>query len=578
MWTLPLAWACSWRAVNERRFVVPASVLVAATAAFHYETGYLAFIGVAVFVVVSPRALPRRAGRGLLVVVGAFAMAAWAIVPLVAQGKWAAINQFLQSGSEGVDANSYGARRALSWLVEANLLDWHHFPLLTPLLGIGLVVCLVSWRGRSARLGREPGLGRALVGLFAISLVLFFGRPTLGALLDLLPAAKDLFLRRFLIGVQLTALFLAGIGAEQLCGWSLARLRGLVGRRSELLRGVGAIAPPVAIGCLVLAVLVQPWFFLAGQANQNASLIARQSFASAATREVDALLDQVSTGGGGRVFAGDPSDWGPSFTVGEVPVFKYLASLDVDEVGFTLRTASLMSDPEAEFDETVPADYELFGIRWLLLPRGMQPPVPATFVDRRGPFALWSIPGNGYVQVVETRGSITASSGDLGSFAAAFLASLPVADAVYPSVAYDGAAAAPGTLAANTRLTAAPGTVLSERADLESGTVDAKVSSTRVAVVVLSASYDPGWQATVDGRPNATEMIAPALVGVRIGPGAHTVRFSYRGFPDYPQLLIFGALALLALLVIERRHGGVNRDVPCASGVLPGDPFSVNQM
>jgi hypothetical protein len=510
-----------------------------------------------VFVVVSPRALLQRAGRGLLIVVGAFAMAAWVIVPLIAQGKWAAINQFLQTGSEGVDANSYGARRALTWLVEANLLDWHHFPIVTPLLGIGLVVCLVSWRGRSARQGREPGPGRALVGLFAISLVLFFGRPTLGPLLDLLPGAKDLFLRRFLIGVQLAALFLAGIGAEQPCRWGLARVRGLVERRTELLRGVGSIAPPVTIGCLALAALVQPWFFLAGQANQNASLIARQSSASAATREVDALLDRASAGG--RVFAGDPSDWGPSFTVGEVPVFKYLASLDVDEVGFTLRTASLMSDPEGEFDETVPADYELFGIRWLLLPGGMQPPVPATFVERRGHYALWSIPDNGYVQVVGTRGSITASSGDLGSFAAAFFASLPAADAIYPTVAYGGAAAAPGTLPANTSPSAPPGTVLSERADLESGTVVAKVSSTRVAVVLLSASYDPGWQAAVNGRLVETEMVAPALVGVRIGPGAHTVRFSYHGFPDYPQLLIFGVFALLALVVIERRRCGISR-------------------
>src|ERR1700679_1907434 len=29
MWTLPLAWACSWRAVDEHRFVIPAAVLVA---------------------------------------------------------------------------------------------------------------------------------------------------------------------------------------------------------------------------------------------------------------------------------------------------------------------------------------------------------------------------------------------------------------------------------------------------------------------------------------------------------------------------------------------------------------------
>jgi len=53
--------------------------------------------------------------------------------------------------------------------------------------------------------------------------------------------------------------------------------------------------------------------------------------------------------------------------------------------------------------------------------------------------------------------------------------------------------------------------------------------------------YDPGWRALVDGRAVATEMVAPALVGVRVGPGVHTVRFVYKGFPDYPQLLVLAA-------------------------------------
>jgi uncharacterized membrane protein YfhO len=78
--------------------------------------------------------------------------------------------------------------------------------------------------------------------------------------------------------------------------------------------------------------------------------------------------------------------------------------------------------------------------------------------------------------------------------------------------------------------------------------------------VLLSASYDPGWQVFVDGRERSTEMVAPALVGVSVGSGVHTVRFSYRGFPDYPQLFVIGAAVLCALAGFERwrrRRGGI---------------------
>jgi hypothetical protein len=72
-------------------------------------------------------------------------------------------------------------------------------------------------------------------------------------------------------------------------------------------------------------------------------------------------------------------------------------------------------------------------------------------------------------------------------------------------------------------------------------------------VVVLSASFDPGWSGSVDGRPVATEMVAPALVAVTVPPGAHQVVFRYHGFAAYPELL---ALALLSLLALARETCG----------------------
>jgi uncharacterized membrane protein YfhO len=66
----------------------------------------------------------------------------------------------------------------------------------------------------------------------------------------------------------------------------------------------------------------------------------------------------------------------------------------------------------------------------------------------------------------------------------------------------------------------------------------------RPGVVVLSASYDPGWTATVNGRPEPTLMVAPALVAVDVPAGADRVVFSFRGHGDYPALFALSGLTL----------------------------------
>ena len=104
--------------------------------------------------------------------------------------------------------------------------------------------------------------------------------------------------------------------------------------------------------------------------------------------QIDQLIAYVKAHPRGRVYAGSPTNWGTDFTVGAVPVFKYLESKDVDEVGYTLRTASLMTDPEYFFDDTNPGDYPLFGIGYLIVPETMSSPVEATKVGCAGPYCL----------------------------------------------------------------------------------------------------------------------------------------------------------------------------------------------
>jgi uncharacterized membrane protein YfhO len=101
------------------------------------------------------------------------------------------------------------------------------------------------------------------------------------------------------------------------------------------------------------------------------------------------------------------------------------------------------------------------------------------------------------------------------------------------------------------------GRVVSATEDLARGVVTATMRMRRPGVAVLSASFDPGWTASVDGRSHRTEMVAPALVAVPVPAGTSRVVFRYRGFGDYALLLLVSGGTLLAFLgadVARRRR------------------------
>jgi len=539
-WFLPLAWATTWRAVEDRRFLAPAALSVALTACLHFETGFLAFAAVVVLPFVVWSDLRRRIMRAAVVLVFALLGSSWAVVPLIAQGKWASINEVLHDTPL---VNGYGAGRVLSWLIEGRVYDAGRFPVVTLLVLAGVAMVLIKWRS-------EP-LGRAVLVLWAVSLLMSFGRTTFGSLVDVIPGSSDLFFRRFLMGAQLAGLYLGATGAIALARevaaaarWALRRLRERTRGAAER-RVVALLTAAACVGALVPVYSQVRSYDLANSENIDV-----QRARAAADRPLIApLLAYVEHHGDGRTYAGLPTNWGENFTVGGVSVFKYLESQDIDEIGYTLRTASLMTDPESFFDQSDPGDYVLFGVRYLILPTTMPAPVPARPVMTRGPYRLFVIPSVSYLSVLGTVGIVTADRSNIAARTLGVLHSSLVADHRDLVVAFAGAAPAPLTGAEGS---GPPGRVLAEHADLAAGRAEATVRLTRRAVIALSASFDPGWQVRVDGHPRGSEMLAPATVGVAVGPGTHTVSFVYRGFPDYPQLFVVAGASVLAVFALGR--------------------------
>jgi hypothetical protein len=540
-WTLPLAWGFSWRAIRDGRGYVRAVLLVTLTVALHFETGYLALSVLLVWPLVAGRPLVARLRRAAVLLAGSLLASAWVIVPLLTEREWAATNEIVRGTAL---ENGYGAGRVLDWLVSGQLLDYGRLPVVTVFaaLGFGLV-----WLACSS-----DADARALLVALAVCLLLAFGRTTFGSLANLIPGSADLFFRRFMMGVQLAALLLAGRGAAWLAGRGVRLLKA----RTAWPPGLTGAAALVA----AIAVLAPAWLQLGAYDRHDGAAIAAQRRADdTGGAELDRLVAVIERDGGGRTYAGMPSNRGQDFTVGAVPVFKYLESRDVDEVGYTLRTASLMTDPEYYFDERNPGDYGLFGIHYLIIPTGSGPPVPARLELRAGPYSLWTLSAAaGVLHAGTTVGTLSADRGDIGMRSIPLLNSRLAQAGDYLHVAYGQSGDREPRLPQPSPATPA-GTVLAESDKLQRGLVAASVRMRRAGVVVLSASFDPGWTATVDGHPQRAEMVAPALVATTVPTGTHRIIFRYRGWDDYPLLFAVGAAVLVALGWMDIRRARSSR-------------------
>ena len=192
-WVLPFAWAATWRAMKEARFIWVAAALIGLTVGLHFMCGYLAFLGVFVLGLCAEGRLVARLARSGVLFAASLAAAAWVIVPLVLMSKWSAINQPL-AGTQYM--KGYGFRQELIWLFTGQVFDAKRaLPIITITVIIGGALAVVRWR--------KNALTRGLVALFVTSLLLSFGSTTWGTLAYLVPAHADLYFRRFVMGSQL---------------------------------------------------------------------------------------------------------------------------------------------------------------------------------------------------------------------------------------------------------------------------------------------------------------------------------------------------------------------------------------
>ena len=185
------AWAVTHGALTGGRRLWLAAGLIAMLLVTHTVLGYVAALSLPVLLVAGGGPGFRvRMVRALVIAAVAGAAAAYFVVPFFLDR--AAMNRSAWETASKYD--SFGAATVLGWFLGGELFDHglgaSRVALITLLAGLGLLVSLLAYRARPT--------ARPLVLLLGAWLLLYFGRPTWGVLLDALPFGRNLHLHRLI--------------------------------------------------------------------------------------------------------------------------------------------------------------------------------------------------------------------------------------------------------------------------------------------------------------------------------------------------------------------------------------------
>ena len=191
--------------------------------------------------------------------------------------------------------------------------------------------------------------------------------------------------------------------------------------------------------------------------------------------------------GDGRVYAGLMSNWGFDYRLGSVQAPIELLNLGADAIGFTGRIPSLTEPSERRFDETNPAHFELFNVRYVITPAERAGPAGAVLLASQGRHRLWQVPTSGYARVVDLTAPIATTRQGLDVAVTEYLRSDLALLGRSPLLSLDDRVA-------TTAFTASPpasaaGSVERLDPDLPSGRIAATVVAERSAAVLVDQGY-----------------------------------------------------------------------------------------
>jgi hypothetical protein len=537
------------RTVLNRRRLGLAVALLSGLWLSHLVLGYIACV-LGLLVLLRPEAGGRRIGASVklaAIYLATLGVASFMILPTLIESRF--INRSIWESPDYWD--SLGLPRVLAALLQGKLLDGSGLPILSllTLAGLALTLSGLKWIHKMT----EPGAAKATAWAFGVALLIYFGRPTWGFILKLLPFSDFLPLHRWICGVQYASVLLAGLALSFL--WELMRWQS--SRRR------------LALASLLTLVILGPALARQWQSAAQDTTARRESAAelSSGGRGLEELLDQVHRRDlqrPGRAYAGTSWDWGRDYKLAAAPVSMYWSAKDISSISYMFHTMGRNSDLEVEFDPKRKDHFDLFNVRYLFhYDRSRLPPFAEIFADRPGIYAA-EVNTPGYFETVGADlfySAPDANSPGLLELNRAFIRGplhqrgrfirIGVDPADRPATKETAVARAEELEA----LAAAPwkrprGVILSSWGHNDWFGAELRVEDP--AYVLFRMTYHPNWRILLDRKPVAAVMLSPSFIGIPIQPGSHRLELSYRS-RDWTVLLFYLGLALVGLILIGDR-------------------------
>jgi|GEM_PF-2742917 len=466
--------------------------------------------------------------------------------------------------------NSWGIKQILIWLTNGNLFDFNRLPVITGLLFAGLTVGFLS----------KHKVINFLTALFGMYLVLFFGRATFGPIIDIIPGFSEYHLHRLIIGVQFTGIFISGwalyLILKDLWKWQGIVVEKLIKKDQRSTYSLVILIIGLIGSLFVFFQMEKP---VIKYAKDNRLMIESSNLKYEkdiiSYRKIVSTLRKLPQA---RVYAGRVGNWGKEFKIGDTQVYMALSGDGFPMIGFLPQSWSPNSDTEQFFDENNLDYYQLYQVRYLVLPKDKEAPKFASLIENQGPYSLYQVTTEGWFSFGRTDMVISGDKTDLLNITRLWFGSQAYKDKNYPQILLKKGASIQGITSIQMsdlnhfyfnnqresvwqkspfvgKITAKLPEYKKISENILANGYQTKITlfdSCPDCIMILKQSYFPGWQVIVNGKKTKTFPVFPFFIGISIkDKGVYEITAVYK--PSSIKILLIILTLIIAGILIKKR-------------------------